>query len=137
LKRCAGRWPRAAAAGALVAAGLPWATACTLQEGDGQQVSGAGGVQLAWQAQPSPIRNGQPFVLAVRLCPAGATLKGVDATMPAHRHGMNYRPSLHPLGEGRWRVDGMLWHMAGAWELRFDVEVAGVRHSLRQAVELR
>jgi hypothetical protein len=31
----------------------------------------------------------------------------------------------------------MLWHMAGAWELRFDLEVAGVRQSLRQAVELR
>jgi len=130
------RWLRAAAAGALAAAGVPWATACTLQEGDGQQLS-ATGVQLAWQAQPLLIRNGQPFVLAVRLCPATAVLKAVDATMPAHRHGMNYRPSLHPLGDGRWRVDGMLWHMAGAWELRFDVEVAGARHSLRQAVELR
>ena len=136
MKRRCVRWQRAAAALALAAAGLPWAAACTLQEADGQRLSAAG-LQLAWQAQPSPIRNGQPFVLAVRLCPASATLKAVDATMPAHRHGMNYRPSLHPLGDGRWRVDGMLWHMAGAWELRFDVEVAGVRQSLRQAVELR
>jgi hypothetical protein len=136
LKRRCVRWQRATAVLVLATAGLPWAAACTLQEADGQRLSTAG-LQLAWQAQPSPIRNGQPFVLAVRLCPASATLKAVDATMPAHRHGMNYRPSLHPLGDGRWRVEGMLWHMAGAWELRFDVEVAGVRQSLRQAVELR
>lgn len=136
MKHRFGQWQRAAAAAALATLGLPGATACTLQAGDGQRLS-AEGVQLAWLAAPAPIRNGQPFVLAVRLCPSNAVLKTVDATMPAHRHGMNYRPSLHPLGDGRWRVDGMLWHMAGAWELRFDVEVAGARHSLRQAVELR
>ena len=37
----------------------------------------------------------------------------VPARMPEHRHGMNYRPSLTPQGPGRWRADGLLWHMAG------------------------
>lgn len=41
--------------------------------------------------------------------------------MPAHRHGMNYRPSIAPLDGGRFRVDGMMLHMAGHWELSFEV----------------
>ena len=37
----------------------------------------------------------------------------VDATMPEHRHGMNYRPSLQPLGGGRWRAEGLMFHKIG------------------------
>lgn len=92
------------------------------------------GVQLAWRAEPAIGR--EPFALAVRLCPAGARLLRVDATMPEHRHGMNYRPRLVPQGEG-WRAEGLLFHMSGRWELRFDVEHGGRVQSLREAVELR
>jgi hypothetical protein len=57
--------------------------------------------------------------------------------MPEHRHGMNYRSSLQPLGGGVWRAEGLLWHMAGRWELRLDVELAGAKHTLRPAVNLQ
>lgn len=67
------------------------------------------------------LRVGEPFSMIVQLCPADASLLRVDASMPEHRHGMNYKTSLHALGDGRWRVDGLLWHMAGRWELRWDV----------------
>jgi len=93
-------------------------------------------VQLAWRAEPAAIVVGQPFELWVTLCPATAPLQRVDATMPEHRHGMNYRPSLQDLGGGRWRAQGLLWHMAGRWELRLDVAAAGATHTLRQVVEL-
>ena len=83
-----------------------------------------------------PSRRPSPFALIVTLCPAEARLLRIDATMPEHRHGMNYRPSLQPLGSGLWRVEGLLWHMAGRWELRLDVEAAGVTQSLRQSVTL-
>jgi len=72
----------------------------------------------------------------VTLCPAAARLLRVDATMPEHRHGMNYRPSVQALGDGVWRVEGLLWHMAGRWELRLDVDAAGAVHTLRQSVTL-
>ena len=94
-------------------------------------------MQLAWHADPSAIRTGQPFILQLQVCPASAVLARVDATMPAHRHGMNYQPSLQDLGGGRWRVAGLLWHMAGRWELRFDVQHDGRTHTLRQDVVLR
>jgi len=97
----------------------------------------SGPVQLAWRAEPGPIAVSRPFTLLVTVCPAEARLLRVDATMPEHRHGMNYRPSVQALGPGLWRVDGLLWHMSGRWELRLDVESAATTHSLRQSVTLR
>lgn len=111
------------------------ASACTMPAEAGAPLA-EGPVQLAWRAEPAPA-VGRGFALHLVVCPADARLVRVDATMPDHRHGMNYRPSVHALGEGRWRADGLLWHMGGRWELRFDVEAGGVRHSLRQDVQLR
>ena len=128
-----------------LASGLLWVAvsaapatfaACPPAAADGTVLQ-AGPVQLAWRADPLMIKTGQPFALQLQLCPAQAVLARVDATMPEHRHGMNYKPSLHQLGEGRWRVDGLLWHMAGRWELRFDVQQDGGANTLRQDVVLR
>lgn len=110
--------------------------ACPPTAADGAVLQ-AGPVQLAWRAEPLKITTGQPFVLHLQLCPSTAVLTRVDATMPEHRHGMNYQPSLHALGDGRWRVDGLLWHMAGRWELQFDVQHEARTHRLRQDVVLR
>ena len=95
-----------------------------------------GPVQAVWQALPETIAVGQPFALLVTLCPAHAQLLRVDATMPEHRHGMNYRASVEALGEGRWRVEGLLWHMRGRWDLTLDVREQGVEYRLRQSVDL-
>ncbi len=109
---------------------------CTLPEWAAQPIS-SGPLRLAWRAEPAPIQVSRVFRLQVAVCPLDAHLTRVDATMPEHRHGMNYRPSLQPRGPGRWEVDGLLWHMPGRWELRFDVEVGGRAQDLRQSVELR
>ena len=52
------------------------------------------------------------------------TLK-VDAHMPEHRHGMNYAPSVKALGPGRWRAEGLMFHMPGRWELVFELRSEG------------
>ncbi len=95
-----------------------------------------GPAQATWRSEPATLVVGQPFRLIVTLCPSRGKLLAVDATMPEHRHGMNYRPSLKALGGGRFRADGLLWHMSGRWELRFDIEVDGARQVLRQDVTL-
>lgn len=90
-------------------------------------------VVLAWRpllADGAPksgrIPMARHFALEVQLCDKGdgasAQLTKADASMPAHKHGMNYRPTITPLGNGRFRVDGMMFHMAGQWELAFEVQ---------------
>ena len=96
----------------------------------------SGAVQAAWRVVGPPIVVGRHFVVEVQVCPADATLTRVDATMPEHRHGMNYRPSLQPLGGGRWRAEGLMFHMAGRWELRLDVDAGGRTERLRESVML-
>lgn len=123
------------AALALAAASLGVEAACPPAP-VGAQIMAQGAVQAAWWPEPAPIAVGKPFALRLQLCPADAQLLRVDATMPEHRHGMNYKPSLQSQGGGRWRAEGLLWHMAGRWELRLDVQAAGTRHRLLQSVTL-
>jgi len=94
-------------------------------------------VQARWTTEPVAVQVGEPFVLWLELCPAAAKLVGVDASMPDHRHGMNYKPSFKPMGEGLWRVEGMVWHMAGRWELKLDTMLNGVAHRLTPSVILK
>jgi cytochrome c peroxidase len=52
----------------------------------------------------------------------------VDAHMPAHRHGMNYVPTVKRLRPGRWRAAGLMLHMPGEWELVFTLEGERMAH---------
>ncbi|WP_428246933.1 hypothetical protein [Ferrovibrio sp.] len=83
------------------------------------------GVTVAWKSEPAQIKTGVPFALELAVCPAAARLS-VDAHMPAHRHGMNYQPSIRAVGEGRFRAEGLVLHMPGEWEFVFEaINAAG------------
>jgi hypothetical protein len=108
----------------------------------GPEVSRAESVRyvVAWRANPSPIAVSRHFALDVVVCPKpGApppqSLR-VDATMPAHRHGMNYKPAVTALRDGRYRVEGLMFHMPGSWELAFDVVSGSGIERVRSAYEL-
>lgn len=45
----------------------------------------------------------------------------VDAGMKAHNHGMNVRPTVTSLGKGKFKVEGMLFHMTGKWFISFVI----------------
>ncbi len=109
--------------------------ACEAPPAAAQRVS-QGTLQAAWLPEPAPITVAKPFALLITLCPADAELQRVDATMPEHRHGMNYKPTLQKLGPGRWRAEGLLWHMGGRWELQLHVLHQGQTRRLVQSVTL-
>ena len=125
-----------AVAGLVSVAALAAHAACPFPA-DAPAHATTGPVQARWTTEPQPVQVGEPFVLRVSLCPADARLLRVDATMPEHRHGMNYQPSVKPLGQGLWQVEGMVWHMAGRWELKLDTEFNGVAHRLAPSVTLK
>jgi hypothetical protein len=45
----------------------------------------------------------------------------LDARMEEHEHGMLRDVALAPIGPGRWRADGLLFHMVGVWQFQIDV----------------
>ena len=100
-------------------------------------------VDVVFRPQPAPVRIGQHFALDILVCPRSgvtspASLK-VDASMPEHRHGMNYQPSVQQLPSSsrvaRYRAEGLMFHMAGRWELVIEVRAGGygdrLTHSIR------
>jgi hypothetical protein len=86
----------------------------------------SGGVVVHYRAVPAPIEIGRHFAVEAIVCtaPPGPPVVGlrVDAEMPEHRHGMNYRARVSAAGEGRYRAEGLLFHMPGRWQLIFDVD---------------
>ncbi|UCE32648.1 MAG: hypothetical protein JSW68_07110, partial [Burkholderiales bacterium] len=91
--------------------------------------------------EPAPIRVTEPFALSIAFCPpqAAAAVERieVDASMPMHRHGMNYRASIRRDGIGRYRADGLLLHMPGLWRFELVLHAGGVREPLSAELELR
>ena len=105
--------------------------ACALD--DAAQIELDGGGSLFYRIDGAP-RVAQPFALLFQFCRDGTPLRlerfKFDARMPAHGHGMNYRPAIENTGAGRYRVDGLILHMPGAWQLKLDNDVAGAPYRL-------
>jgi hypothetical protein len=81
---------------------------------------------LIYRTVPPRIEVGKHFAVDAVVCSKAApSALRVDAQMPAHRHGMNYRARVAPQGDGRYRAEGLLFHMPGKWQFVFDVERPG------------
>jgi cytochrome c peroxidase len=89
--------------------------------------------------RPESISVAQHFAVEIGVCAKSAAkpeLVKVDAHMPQHRHGMNYAPEVKPLGPGRWRAEGLMFHMPGKWEFVFEIRSAGTTDRLVSAFSL-
>jgi hypothetical protein len=95
---------------------------------------------IAYVTVPEPIVVGQHFVVDFAVCPLeGAAVPQavrVDANMPEHRHGMNYRAGVVGAGPGLYRAEGLLFHMRGRWDLTFDVVTAGKTERLASTLRI-
>jgi hypothetical protein len=135
-----------AAVGALAAAGLlssdvVAAPPCEPPRGfEAQGRVESPDVVVLYRAVPSPIQVGRHFTVEAVVCPApppgAASGLSIDAYMPEHRHGMNYRPRVARAGDGVYVAQGLLFHMPGQWQLRFDVDRGGKTQRLSADIEL-
>lgn len=112
--------PAADEAAAVEAGGLPDLTGWYVSEGH------LGLHTLAWRPiGHAGVPRNVEFSADVLLMRAGQLVTGaflqVTGYMPAHGHGMVQLPQAVELGEGSYRVDGMLLHMRGSWQVRFSV----------------
>ena len=82
------------------------------------------GFYVSYDSDPDPIPLNEEFVLGVEVytddsmsSPSSNITVEVDATMPEHQHGMNVSPEALEVSDGRFEAEGMLFHMAGDWEI--------------------
>lgn len=96
-----------------------------------------GKYKISFATDPSPIPLSRLFAVdSVVTDSAGVPVTegslGIDATMPHHGHGMSTRPenmvgSCLPSGKcrhegGKYRTEGMKFHMPGEWTVEFVVD---------------
>ncbi len=96
------------------------------------------GYAVAFVPSVWPITVGKHFSLSIQICsPTGKTTPStvqVNADMPIHKHGMNYRPTVIDLGGGSYRADGLMFHMPGKW--RFLIELGNESQNIQLLREL-
>ncbi len=104
--------------------GVARAAACepALRGAEVQRIDGARHV-IAWR-RPERVPLAEFIVIEFAACARnGGAIESaqVDARMPEHGHGMNYRAVVAAQGKQRFRATGLLLHMPGRWELAFAV----------------
>ena len=113
----------AAAVGIALPAGAAPASCGAQLGGAARQVTELGALTVVFAPRPWPVPVGRHFALDIAVCAApGTALPAslrVEADMPAHRHGMNYKPTVQALGDGRFVAEGLMFHMPGRWRFLF------------------
>ena len=76
-----------------------------------------------------PLNEYFDLLITVTRGPSTPAAIRADASMPAHRHGMNVQVDTVQTGPHRWVTQDMLLHMPGDWLLTVDlIDDAGVLH---------
>ena len=121
-------WIAALAVGGISVYGSAALAQCTAAPG-ALRAEGRTAVVL-FSPRPAPVKIGEMFALDVVTCAKGGDQTGevraltVDATMPEHRHGMNYQPVVKNIGAGNFSATGLMFHMPGRWQLVFEIDTA-------------
>ena len=69
---------------------------------------------------PNTIPLNAPFDTMVIVCPKNETLPKrlqFDATMPAHKHGMNYAVKPEQIDPQTHELKNIVFHMPGVWRV--------------------
>ena len=90
---------------------------------------------------PAPPPMNEPFRITVFIAASGGPIPDevaltVDAAMPEHGHGMNVEPTVRPLPNNSFAIDNMLFHMAGRWEIYFDITRQGITSRAQDEITL-
>lgn len=98
-----------------------------------ERVSNGGEYVVTCMPSPDPIPLNDMFTMEVRVASADGSCAAEDvsalsvsAWMPDHAHGLNVKPRIEPLGDGRFTVSGMRLHMPGYWQVYLDAMQNGI-----------
>jgi hypothetical protein len=126
--------------GALASAGVQAAAQCGASLPGDKRLLRNAAYEVAYRTSVDPVPVGKHFVVDFAVCPRGnaavPTAVRVDANMPEHRHGMNYRPEVTQISPGVYRAEGLLFHMPGRWDLTFDIVTGGTAQRLADTLHV-
>jgi hypothetical protein len=112
-------------------------------EGLASITSNAGTYRILYRTIPAAIPRGESFAIEAWVFASGAPDRpledvrlSADAAMPEHGHGMNRVPKIEGLGRGGFRIEGLYFHMPGAWQLYLDVTRRPLTERAQIAVDL-
>ncbi len=90
----------------------------------GAGIEMSGGPDASWtinvRFDPEEVPLNRPFNADVTVCSQSEAPPDritVDATMPAHKHGMNYDPKMVKIDDRHYEIEDLLFHMPGVWRL--------------------
>jgi len=92
-----------------------------------EALSEGGNYHIHWESDPAVIPHNEAFNMEVIVHDSehsaldGEVSITVDATMPAHGHGMEVTPTVSG-GPTTFQVEGMKFHMMGEWEFVVNVD---------------
>ena len=101
-----------------------------------------GRYRVAWSSPLQPLTINRMHAWIIHIAgtdcePVEGAIVEVSGGMPLHDHGLPTAPRMTAdLGEGNYRVDGMKFHMSGAWEVVIDIEASELRDSLTVKLDL-
>ena len=91
-------------------------------------------LSLFYRVRQPPLRVARHFTLQFQFCrddqPVQIDRFKLDASMPEHGHGMNYRASILPLNEGAFEARGLMFHMPGKWQIELQYWLQGEAEQL-------
>jgi len=96
---------------------------------------------VGFRTEPAAIAVGRYFTVEIAVCPkpgvAAPDSVAVDAHMPEHRHGMNYKTQVSAASIGHYRAAGLMFHMPGRWEFIFDMRSGGKTDRLVHSIVIQ
>lgn len=96
---------------------------------------------VKWYAEPSQIPVNQYFSMEFSIDEKTQRINyeidiSLEAGMDAHNHGMNTKPLIQRLDKNRFRAVGMLFHMAGTWQVYLDISRGLMREKVKIEVTI-
>lgn len=97
--------------------------------------------EVRFESSLDPIEINRMHSWILTVTSDGVPVSGAELVisggMPAHDHGLPTRPRVtRELGDGRYQLDGMRFHMNGYWELSIEIDANGRHDTVVIALDL-
>ena len=104
-------------------------------------VSERGIYEVSFESSLQPIEINQIHTWVLHITAKGVPVVNAEVSvvggMPAHDHGLPTRPRVREeFGDGDYRLEGMRFHMSGAWEISIEIEANGKTDTVIIALQL-